>query len=60
MQVTFTFFSRDGFSIVVVAVWVLAGQYTASAAARKIVLDTPMVNTVVAGYSFVDNAMTAS
>jgi hypothetical protein len=46
---------------VAVAVWVLVGQDTAAAAAaaRTIVMNTPMVKTAVAGYSFVDNAMTA-
>jgi len=37
-----------------------AGQGTAAVAERKFALDTPMVNTAVAGYSSVRNAMTAS
>lgn len=66
MQVTFTFFflhlGDDGFSTVAAAdARELAGQGTAAVAERMSVLDTPMVNTAaVAGYSSVDNAMTAS
>jgi hypothetical protein len=63
VQVSFTFFfslGMDGFSIVVADAREPAGQGTAAAAERMFVSDTPTVNTAVADYSPVGNAMTAS
>lgn len=54
------FASMDGFSMEAADAREPAGQDNAAVAERMFVLDTPMVNTVVADYSFVDNAMTAS
>jgi len=58
-RITF-FFLRGEFSIEAADVWEPAGQDTAVVAERKIVWDTPMVNTAVADHSFAGNAMTAS
>jgi len=60
-KITFFFLSKDGFSIVVADVREPAGQGMAALVdERMFVLNTPMVNTAVVGYSFVGNAMTAS
>ena len=56
----FFFCSRNRFSTEAADAREPAGQDTAVVADRTFVLDTPMVNTAVAGYSSAGNAMTAS